>query len=161
VIDAAGQHLRLAELVEVDVREVISLATWIVDDRSAGPSDLESAQQLIGSAGDLLPDWYEDWVQYKREHLRQLRLHALEALCERLTRAGRYGMAVQSGLAAVACEPLRESAHRALMRAYAAEGNHGEALRQYRTFRRLLHQELHLEPSRQMELLIQQIRTAT
>ena len=161
MIDAAGQHLRLAELVEVDVREVISLATRIVDDRSAGPNDFESAQQLIASPGDLLPDWYEDWVQFKREHLRQLRLHALEALCERLTRAGRYGMAVQSGLAAVACEPLRESSHRALMRAYAAEGNNGEALRQYHAYRKLLHQELHLRPSNQMEALIQQIRTAT
>ena len=72
MIDAAGQHLRLAELVEVDVREVISLATRIVDDRSVGPNDFESAQQLIASTGDLLPDWYEDWVQFKREHLRQL-----------------------------------------------------------------------------------------
>ena len=49
-------------------------------------------------------------------------------------------------MAAVEGEPLRESAHRALISAYLAEGNPGEALRQYRFFARCLHDQLDLEP---------------
>jgi DNA-binding SARP family transcriptional activator len=59
---------------------------------------------------------------------------------------------------AVAAEPLRESAHRELIRAYLAEGNPGEALRQYELYRRLLAEELHLTPSAAMEALIRPLR---
>ena len=44
-------------------------------------------------------------------------------------------------------EPLRESAHRAVIRAHLAEGNRAAALRQYAQLRRLLHAELGAEPS--------------
>ena len=49
----------------------------------------------------------------ERERFRQLRLHALERLCEDLTAAGSYAAAAEAGFAAIASEPLRESAHRA------------------------------------------------
>jgi DNA-binding SARP family transcriptional activator len=104
-------------------------------------------------AGDLLPGWYEDWVLAERDRLRQLRLHTLEFLCERLTRIGMYAAAVQAGLAVVREDPLRESAHRVLVGAYAAEGNYGEAIRQYRLFRQLLQAELGLKPSAKMQEL--------
>ena len=44
-------------------------------------------------AGDLLPGWYDEWVVAEREHFRQLRLHALEELCEELTDEGGFGEA--------------------------------------------------------------------
>ena len=59
------------------------------------------------------------------------------------------------GLAAVAGEPLRESAHRTLIRAHLAEGNPGEAVRQYHLYRRLLVGELALEPSAAIRGLVQ------
>ena len=89
-------------------------------------------------AGDLLPGWYDEWVVAEREHFRQLRLHALEKLCEQLTDEGRFGEAVEAGLVAVSGEPLRESAHRVLIRAYLKEGNRGEAIRQYEACRQVL-----------------------
>jgi Bacterial transcriptional activator domain len=72
-----------------------------------------------------------------------------------LTGAGRFGAAVQAGLAAVAGEPLRESAHRTLIRAHLAEGNPGEAVRQYHLYRRLLADELAIEPSPAIRGLVQ------
>ena len=87
---------------------------------------------------DLLPDWYDDWVAVERERFRQLRVHALERLCDRLVEAERFGEAIEAGLAAMKSEPLRESAHRALVRAHLAEGNRSEALAQYRRFKALL-----------------------
>jgi DNA-binding SARP family transcriptional activator len=70
-------------------------------------------------------------VVFERERFHQLRIHALESLCDQLAASRRYVQAEQAGLAAISGEPLRESAHRALIRVYLREGNRGEAIRQY------------------------------
>ena len=59
-----------------------------------------------------------------------------------MTGQGRGGEAIQAGLAAVAAEPLRESARRVLIRAYRAEGNVADAVRQFESFRTVLRDEL-------------------
>ena len=64
-------------------------------------------------------------------------------------------------MAAVLAEPLRESAQRALVSAYLAEGNCWEALRQYEAYKRLLHRELRLAPSALMLALIASLRAET
>jgi DNA-binding SARP family transcriptional activator len=64
---------------------------------------------------------------------------------------------VQAGLAAVAGEPLRESAHRSLIQVHLAAGNPGEAVRQYRVYRRLLADELALEPSAAIRGMVEQL----
>ena len=63
---------------------------------TAGPSRSPSRHPIgDGSSahpalyGELLPSWYDDWVLLERERLRQLRMHAWEALSEKLVRAGR------------------------------------------------------------------------
>jgi DNA-binding SARP family transcriptional activator len=48
-------------------------------------------------------------VVTEREHFRQLRLHALEKLCERLTDEGRFRQAVKAGLAAVSGKRSRRA----------------------------------------------------
>jgi DNA-binding SARP family transcriptional activator len=103
---------------------------------------------------DVLPDWTDDWLLTTREWFRQIRLHALEALCARHCRYGRYDAALEAGMAAIDCEPLRESAHRAIVRVHLAEGNPAEALRQYDLYRRLLYGELGLRPSPQFRALV-------
>ncbi len=143
LIECRGQHLLLATEVDIDLRHVVRLAHAPLDD-GADPS--ETTHVLL--TGDLLPDWYDDWVVVERERLRQLRLHALEAHCLRLARCGRFCEAVEVGLAAVSAEPLRESAHRALILAHLAEGNMIEAARQYVRFRDLAWEALGVEPSR-------------
>jgi DNA-binding SARP family transcriptional activator len=105
-------------------------------------------------ANDLLPDWDEHWLDDERERLRQLRVHALEALCTRLHSGGRAAEAVCAGQAAVAVEPLRESAQRLLIIAHLAEGNVSEARRQFEIFRRLLWDNLQLAPSPQTTRLV-------
>lgn len=151
LVETTGTHLRLGRAVVVDVREVSRLMRKLMD-RAATPR-VRSLGAIFGSA-DLLPGWYEDWVLAERERLRQLRLRTLQTLCERYTALGRFGAAVDAGLAAVNEEPLRESAHRALIRAHLAEGNVAEALHQYRRYRHLLFEELGLKPSPEMQDLI-------
>jgi DNA-binding SARP family transcriptional activator len=150
LVDTRDQQLRIDTDVSVDVREIETgiRGTFAGREAALSPSSL---------GADLLPDWYDDWVLLERERFRQLRLHALEVLCQQLTDAGRLTEALDAGLAAVAGEPLRESAHRALVRVHLAEGNTVEALRQYRLFRRMLREQLGLEPSAQIEQLLRPI----
>ncbi len=54
-----------------------------------------------------------------------------------------------AGMAAIGCDPLRESAHRAIVRVHLAE-----ALRQYDLYRRLSHREPGLRPYQHFRALV-------
>src|SRR5439155_6460477 len=149
--EGTATHLRLPESVSVDVKRAAGVARAVLHETIPANELIEASQSLDG---DILPDWYDDWVLVEQERFRQLRLHALEALCRRLADQGRMGPAVEAGLTAVAGEPLRESAHRVLIRAYLAEGNTVEAVRQYRVARRLLREELGVEPTAELSGMV-------
>jgi DNA-binding SARP family transcriptional activator len=151
LVDALGAHLRLSARVEVDIRRGLGLAEQLLNG-TVDDEGLTSVDRTL--EGELLPDWYEDWVLFERERFRQLALHALEALAERQLLAGRLRQALASALAAVRGEPLRESAHRMLIRVHLAEGNGSEALRQYDLCRCLLRDRLGIEPSEELKALV-------
>lgn len=151
VVEMQGEHISLTREVEVDVRRVEVVARRLmVDPESTSAGDLE----VLTCGGELLPGWYDDWILVERERVRQLRLHALETMCLRFVQQGRWSEAVLAGLAAVEGEPLRESAHRALIQAYLAEGNCGEAVRQYRFCEWVFQRELGIRPSDQVSELV-------
>jgi DNA-binding SARP family transcriptional activator len=80
------------------------------------------------------------------------------ALRDRHRAAGRLDSALDAALAAVGCDPLRESAHRRLALVHITEGNFAEALRQYHVCRQLAASELGLLPSPQFRKLISPVR---
>ena len=149
LVRASATHMCLDPAVEVDVNQAVAQARALIDGIA---DDLTSTEIVDG--GELLPDWYEDWVLVERERFRQLRLHALEALCLSLVDRGRFAMAIDAGLAAVAAEPLRESAHRALIIAHLAEGNPAEAIRQLAALRAVLEDALGIGPSLELVRLV-------
>lgn len=149
LLETDGGSLRLADDVAVDVRHAELLCRHILSD--AAGANAGWADHL---GGELLPDWYDDWVVMGRERLRQLFLHALERLCLRLCDAGHIAHAIDVGMRALAVDALRESAHRALITAYQAEGNQSDALRQYDLYRGMLREQLQLEPSPQLAALV-------
>jgi SARP family transcriptional regulator, regulator of embCAB operon len=149
----------LAESVTVDIHHAKGLARRLLDPAVPPvPGDLDTSAVMAMSA-DLLPDWYDDWVLVEAEDWRQLRLHALEALAGYLTVAGRWGEAAAAARAAVRGEPLRETSHAALIRVFLAEGNVSEAVRDFESYRALLHGELGLEPTPRLCRLIQDARS--
>jgi DNA-binding SARP family transcriptional activator len=150
LIWTSTQQLSLAQDAVVDVRLVTAQARSLLDGGHVAAA--VSVQRQL--AADVLPDWYDDWVIIEREQFHQLRLHALEVMCEQLAAAGHYGEAVDVGLAALRAEPLRESAHRVLIMAHLLAGNRGHALQQFHRCRHLLRQELGLEPSVELVELI-------
>ena len=159
LIEATPSHLRLASDLRVDYRDAVEQAQGLC--AGAWPRGRVADNPLLEwLSTDLLPDWWDEWVLLERERYRQLRLHALEALCATLAAQGRFAQAVAAGLAAVACEPLRESAHRLLVQVHLQEGNRAEALHQYAICRRLLRDELGLAPSPSLERLVRPLLTA-
>ncbi|MFI5529914.1 BTAD domain-containing putative transcriptional regulator [Kitasatospora sp. NPDC051853] len=144
VLDCRGELLALREELHVDTHVLTRTARRLIDSDAPPGEDLEVD---VLSAGELLPDWDEEWVVFERERLRQLRLHALESLSGRLARHGQYALALDAALTGVRIEPLRESAHRAVVAVHLAEHNLVEAVRHYHAYRRLARIELGLEPS--------------
>lgn len=145
---ASSRLLRVADEVSVDVREAVRAAQAAID-----RPDTDGFLREFGSAGELLPDWYEDWVDDERERIRQLQLHALEAIGARALDERRYAYAAEACLLAIHLDNLRESAQRLLLRVHLAEGNLSDATRQYRHYVDRLQKEYGLEPSVEMRTL--------
>jgi DNA-binding SARP family transcriptional activator len=155
LLDTSGGTLRLAAGVRIDVRELCAWAGQVTDPRVGVERLTLPGPSLLG---DLLPGWYDDWVLLERDRLQQLRLRALETVAARLGAAGRHGEALQAAYLAIRAEPLRESAHRTVVRVHLAEGNVAEALRAHDLFRDLLRAELGVPPTEQMTRLVQGLR---
>lgn len=154
VVRSSQGTLTLADTVSVDVRELSRSALRALSSGGSLDSDPPFGPLL---SGDLLPGWDEEWVMTERERLRQLRLHALEAVAENLVARGQHALALEAALESVRVEPLRESAHRAVVTVHLAEHNLAEAVRHYQAFRRLLRTELGVEPSGQFLAMMRHV----
>jgi DNA-binding SARP family transcriptional activator len=156
VVRITSQELALADGVFVDIRDARLLAHRLLNPGLDLAADLGD-RAISTLSVDLLPDWYDDWAVAEAEEWRQLRLHALDALADRLTAAGRFADATSAALAAVKAEPLRETAHAALIRVYLAEGNRAEALAAYEHYCALLDSELGVEPTSLIQKLVEDL----
>lgn len=152
-VAATDIDLRLADDVCVDIRESQGLARHLLEP-DASPAVELGATTISALSRDLLPDWYDDWLIPEAEEWRQLRLHALEALSDRLAQVGRCAHAMSAALAAVRVDPLRESAVAALIRVHLVEGNQADALREFRCYRALLQREIGAEPTNNLFELV-------
>jgi SARP family transcriptional regulator, regulator of embCAB operon len=154
LVSSGGSRLSLAKGIAVDLHQRAASARLLLDRSAAWTVGDFHRELTAGLSTELLCDWYDEWVLLEQDRWNQLRFHALEALAERLLDAGELSCAVEAALAAVRAEPLRESAHRVLIRVYAAEGNWCEAMAQYKRYRHLVRRELNTPPTEQMEELI-------
>lgn len=157
-IVASSTGLRLADTVAVDLRESQALARRLLQ-QGARPTDADVSWAAVAALSvELLPDWYDDWVVGESEGWRQMRVHALEELVRRLNAAGRLAEAAAAARAAIRVEPLRESAHAALVRVHLAAGNQYDALAAFEGYRTLLRRELCLEPTPLLSELVSALR---
>lgn len=155
VLEPSFADLGLAPQVEVDVQVVLAVVRRLIDRSVTMDLGQLSAALASNLHDDLLPEVDDDWLIAERTRHRQLRLHSLESLSERLIGERCFGAAVDAALAAVRADPFRESAHKALIRAYLAEGNQNDAYQQFRVYQSLVREELGLEPSEQLHQLLE------
>jgi class 3 adenylate cyclase/DNA-binding SARP family transcriptional activator len=116
---------------------------------------LEKAVSLY--RGPLLEECGEAWAFQERQAREQAYLRALETLAAHALAGGDPAAAERDLRQAVAVDPLRESAQRALMRVQAAGGNYAAALQTYRELRLLLHRELNAQPDPETKALFEQL----
>ncbi|MER7771651.1 BTAD domain-containing putative transcriptional regulator [Kitasatospora sp. NPDC096140] len=155
VVESDGRRLLLCEDVRVDLWRAWGSARQVAAGGAQLPADID---QLVDDlAADLLPDWEDEWLALPRERWGQLRLYALEGLARQLCGAERYLAALQAALAAIAIDPIRETAHRIVMEVHLAEGNMASALRAYQHYRSFLQRELNVAPSAKMTGLVQNL----
>ncbi len=154
LVAASPREVGLSDAVSVDLWH----ARYIARDLVATPRSPMETDPRPGTiralSADLLPDWYDDWAVIEAEEWRQLRLHALEALADRLAAGGRYACAAAAALAAVRAEPLRESPRAALIGVHIAEGNPSEGVREFTRYSELLMLELGVEPTERLRSLV-------
>ncbi|MBA1143371.1 alpha/beta fold hydrolase [Mesorhizobium neociceri] len=152
--DSVALHL---DGLDFDVARFEALAA------SPAPEDLELALNVY--RGDLLDGFglkeepFEDWLRIERERLRALAVAALDRLVAHYAATNDPAACVRAATRLLAMEPLREDVHRALMRAYAAQGRTNLALKQYEHCRTALQRDLKLQPEPETRQLFETLRT--
>ncbi|MBI5033936.1 MAG: tetratricopeptide repeat protein [Chloroflexi bacterium] len=103
-------------------------------------------------------DVFEEWAVTQRESLHQRALDAFTQLAGYHEQQTDFEQARHYAARQLELDPWHEEAHRQLMRALALSGQRSAALTQYDTCRRVLADELGVEPSKETRELYEQIR---
>ncbi|WP_209427884.1 AAA family ATPase [Pararhodobacter sp. SW119] len=129
----------------------------------AGPCDPD---RLLG-LGTLLEGLelreppFEDWIAMERVRWTRLLCDRLAEVGEAQIEAGQAEKALAIGLRLIAFDDFNEAAHRLVMRALAATGERGLALRHFEAMRDRLKAELAIEPGTESLQLATELRTWT
>lgn len=156
VLASEGDAVALdATLLSVDVLEF---------ERLCARADASACERAVAVyRGDLLEGFharapaFEDWLAVERSRLHEQALAAMERVVDHHFASGDTTRLVAAALRLLGLDPLRESAHRVLMRAYAKQGRTAAALRQYRTCRAILRRELGVAPEPDTDALYREI----
>ena len=112
------------------------------------------------SRGEFLAeDAYEQWTEQPRREWAERRLSVLAELSECLALRGGYGEAVEVCGRALALDRYREELHRRMMLYHYCAGEQGLALRAFRSYARILKEDLGASPSPELERLRERIES--
>lgn len=107
--------------------------------------------------GELLADYYDDWVENERKRLADRYLEALHRLSEDLLKIGEFHQALNYAHRALHADPLCEDSHCYLIRLYVAVGRPAAASNQYQALERLLEENLSCRPSHKTRALFKNL----
>jgi len=143
VVTGSATALRLdASAVSSDVQDFLDALESDDDERAA---DLYGGPFLDGFYLSGCAE-FERWVEVERARLAQLARAALERLATRFEQAGDRARAIVHWRRLVSLDPYNTQSTLALVRALAAAGDRGGALRQARIHEELLRNQLDAEP---------------
>ena len=156
VASAAGCYsLRLPPGAVVDIEDAAAALDVARSDMSVFP-----ARRAVSLSRDpFLAGLGGEWVEARQARLAEFHLDALEVLSAASGSEGDAALAVAAATEALALQPFRETAHLRLMQAHAAAGNRAEALRAYERCRRMLAEEMGVDPSPATEATYQALVT--
>jgi DNA-binding SARP family transcriptional activator/DNA-binding beta-propeller fold protein YncE len=155
ITQAPGYALRVpAEAVDAHRFETLAAEAWrtLQDDAEAALATF--ARALAFWRGPALVEFaFADFAQREIRRLEELRLETVEGRFEAMLQLGRHGAVVAELETRVAEHPLRERLRGQLMLALYRSGRQAEALEVYRDVRRLMADELGLEPGGELQRL--------
>jgi DNA-binding SARP family transcriptional activator/Tfp pilus assembly protein PilF len=103
---------------------------------------------------------FEEWMLGHRARYQELALYAMHQLAQHHLDSGQYGRAINIATRLLAIDAWREEAHRQLMEALARTGRRSAAVAQYQRCRRLLREELGVDPSAELTALYERIKAS-
>lgn len=140
-------------------------AAHVHDSLDSCPACLAQLDQAVALyRGELLAGFgladapaFEEWLLLHREMLQHRALLALKGLADAYEAQGAYARAQAYASRHLELDSYREESHRQLMRILALRGMPDQALAQYASCRRLLREELGVEPDEETTDLVQRI----
>lgn len=105
----------------------------------------------------LTDDPYSDWCLFERARLRELYIDLLKRMGSILVTREDTAGAIDAFQTALGVDAGREEIHRQLMKALWQAGRRGEALSQFEACRKVLREEIDVEPTRVTKSLYQEI----
>ena len=127
------------------------------DDISKAMHAYKAALKLY--KGDIMEeDLYSEWADAERENLREIFLLILDKISDYLCMNKQFKRAVEYCKILLSIDNCREDVHRRLMNCYFYMGKRGQAIRQYYKCKKVLSQELEVEPSARTSDLFNKIR---
>lgn len=163
VSESGGYAVRGLDAGALDLATAQDLGTEADKARAAG--ELHRARALLGRAlhlwdGEPLAGVPGPYAEAQRVRLEEWRLQLLEARLDMDLEQARHGEAVSELTALTAAHPLRERLRELLMLALYRSGRQAEALAVYADTRRLLADELGVDPRPELRELQQRILRA-
>ncbi|HEY7392872.1 MAG TPA: AAA family ATPase [Bryobacteraceae bacterium] len=113
-------------------------------EEAATRGDLQTAMRLY--RGDLLPAFYDDWIESERERLKHLYESVLDRLVADAEQRLDLRTAIRVAETRLARDTLREDSYQTLMRLHVLTGDRAGALRIYQQCADVLRRELDVEP---------------
>jgi DNA-binding SARP family transcriptional activator len=151
VIESTERSYRLAlgDRDTVDADEFEASAHVALESEGNGRLALLARAAALWGGEPLPEERYETWAALWRERLLDRYAEVLAALAEESDRVGNHAQSVHSARALVELDPTNEGFQRRLIRAFARSGRRGHALRQFLECRRVLIEELGVEPEKE------------
>jgi DNA-binding SARP family transcriptional activator len=157
-VSRAGVILLDPSRVDVDISPTVA-ALSDEGRAAAAQGDADAVERLRhavrADAEDFLVGCYDDWVVQARHQLQLAIVSGLETLLESATG---HDEAIGWAELLVRRDPLREDAHRMLIRLYAEAGRRADALRQYEACERHLRDDLGVVPLVETTLVAAAVR---
>ncbi|MGH9053587.1 MAG: BTAD domain-containing putative transcriptional regulator [Acidimicrobiia bacterium] len=166
VLERQGPFYRIAAdaLESLDVQEF--LAGQVESGRRGQEGDLrgallqaEEALDLVGGAY-LASEPYAEWAVTERAHFDELVIDLRLRAAEWSLELERFAQAIEHATKALAIDRLRERAWSALVRAHGGQGDRAAGLRALEECRRVLEEELGIEPSAELTGLASGLRSS-
>lgn len=108
--------------------------------------------------GEFMQGSYEPWVEEQRTYYREQYLRLLEALASVAQKTGDWSKSMLLAQRILREDQFREDIHCLILRAQAALGNRGAVKEHYEGLKRLLQEELGVEPSAETRKLYEELR---